>query len=315
MAADVLGRLSRVVGKTSFINSLIQSLVELVVVNRDPDSRAGASLALGCIHGYVGGMAAGSHLKTIVGILHSLAADPHPLVHKWALFALWLTIDSAGLLYEPFINSTLSIVAKVSLYFLFQLFMAESHEITASLSNLPYSGESNSEASPCLGRILYSILGVIGPDLGSSSRVRDLCFRCSPLLLLLFSLYEELKNDDDPFVMVEALKCIQHFILFAPSHLNIEQLVPFLSLQLSNTVGHSYLKHKSAVTCIYQLVQRDADQVRQASESHRLEETLFSLLDFETDSSVQLEIKDILLGLMRCTVPLTPSRYLFSLMI
>jgi hypothetical protein len=113
VSADVLGRLSRVVGDTSFITSLIQSLVDLVVVNRDPDSRAGASLALGCIHGYVGGMAAGSHLKTIVGILHSLAADPHPIVHKWALFALWLTIDSAGLLYEPFVNSTLSIVAKV----------------------------------------------------------------------------------------------------------------------------------------------------------------------------------------------------------
>jgi hypothetical protein len=109
--------------------------------------------------------------------------------------------------------------------------------------------------------------------------------------------------------MVEALKCIQHFILFAPSHLDIQQLVPFLSLQLANTSGHSYLKHKSAVTCIYQLVQRDAEQVHLASESHRLEETLFSLLDFETDTNVQLEIKDILLGLLRCTVPITPSRF------
>lgn len=119
-----------------------------------------------------------------------------------------------------------------------------------------------------------------------------------------------MKNDDDPFVMVEALKCIQHFILFAPSHLDIQQLVPFLSLQLANTTGHSYLKHKSAVTCIYQLVQRDADQVHRASGTYRLEETLFSLLDFETDTNVQLEIKDILLGLLRCTAPISPSRFL-----
>lgn len=141
----------------------------MVVENRDPDSRAGASLALGCIHGYVGGMAAGSHLKTIVGILHSLASDPHPLVHKWALFAIWLTIDSAGLLYEPYVNSTLSVVSI--------LFMSEAHELTAALANLPNS-ESNSQVLPCLGRILYSLLGVIGPELGSAVKVRELCFRC-----------------------------------------------------------------------------------------------------------------------------------------
>lgn len=120
-------------------------------------------------------MAAGSvsfyltkHLKTIVGILHSLASDPHPLVHKWALFALWLTIDSAGLLYGPHVNSTLSVVAK--------LFMSEAHEMTAAMANQPNS-ESNSEVYPCLGRILYSLLGVVGPELESSSKIRDLCFR------------------------------------------------------------------------------------------------------------------------------------------
>jgi hypothetical protein len=36
---------------------------------------------LGCIHSQIGGMAAGLHLKTIVGVLMSLCNDPHPVVY------------------------------------------------------------------------------------------------------------------------------------------------------------------------------------------------------------------------------------------
>lgn len=68
---------------TSFVYDIIDSLINQVVENRDPDSRAGASLALGCINSYVGGMVAGPRLRKVVGVLHSLANDPHPLVHKW----------------------------------------------------------------------------------------------------------------------------------------------------------------------------------------------------------------------------------------
>ena len=47
-----------------------------MVNNRDPDTRAGSVLALGCIYSHVGGIAAGSYLKTLVGILLSLNSDP-----------------------------------------------------------------------------------------------------------------------------------------------------------------------------------------------------------------------------------------------
>ncbi|KAJ3381907.1 hypothetical protein HDU92_005075 [Lobulomyces angularis] len=289
VASEVLGRLSRVVGTTIFVNEIMQNLIDIVVNNREPEARAGASLAIGCINSYVGGMAAGAHLKTIVGILHSLASDPHPLVHKWALFSLWLTIDSAGLLYGPLVNSTLTVVAK--------LFMSESHETTSPLANLP-TAESNADVYPCLGKILYALLGVVGPELSSSAKVRDLCT----------SLYEELKNDGDASVMVEAIKCIQHFILFSPKHMNINTLVPFLQNQLSSSVEHSYLKRKSSITCLYQLVQRDAGKVQSAGV--QLEEQLFSLLDVESDQQVQLEIKDILMGLLKHMAPQCPSRWL-----
>lgn len=291
LSCDTLGRLCRVVSTTAFVNTLIQNLVDQVVKNRDPDTRSGASLALGCIHSYVGGMAAGSHLKTIVGILHSLASDPHPLVHTWALHSLWLTIDSAGLNYFPYVNSTLTVIVK--------LHMADSHEPTAPLANAP-GGDSNADIYPSLGRILYSLLGVLGPELQFNAKTRDLCF----------SLFEELKNDGEPFVMVEALKCIQHFILFAPKYMDINTLVPFLQMQLTGGHHHPYLKRKAAITCFYQLVQRDPTTVRNAAVNNQLEEQLFALLDTEMDHFVQDEIKDILIRLLKDTAPESPSRWL-----
>ncbi|KAI8814722.1 armadillo-type protein [Cladochytrium replicatum] len=166
-ACEMVGRLSRVGGSASAVNPLIQSLVDQVVKNRDPDRRASSALALGYVHSYVGGMAAGSHLKTIVGLLHTLATDPYPLVHTWVLHSVWLTIESAGLMYGPFVNSTLSVVAK--------LLMSESHELAAPLANGPGSS-SESGAYPIFGRILHALLGVVGPELQASSKMRDLFF-------------------------------------------------------------------------------------------------------------------------------------------
>ena len=42
---------------------------------RDVVSRTGHSLALGCLHRYVGGMGSGQHLNTSVSILLALAQD------------------------------------------------------------------------------------------------------------------------------------------------------------------------------------------------------------------------------------------------
>lgn len=48
---------------------------------RDAASRTGHSLALGCLHRYVGGMGTGQHLNTSVSILLALAQDTNaPIV-------------------------------------------------------------------------------------------------------------------------------------------------------------------------------------------------------------------------------------------
>ncbi|TPX44962.1 hypothetical protein SeMB42_g03131 [Synchytrium endobioticum] len=290
--SEVLGRLARTVGTAIFINPLIQGLVDQVVNNRDPVARSGYALALGYINSYVGGMAAASHIKTIVGILHSLAADPHPLVHTWALHALWLTVESSGLMYEPYVNSTLLTVAR--------LFMSDTHEIPYLAANQP-GGDTNADVYPTFGRILHALVGVVGPELQDGKRVRELCF----------GLYEALRNDSDPFVVVEAIKCVQHFILFAPKHVDIASLVPFLQVQLAGDYkSHGALMRKASVTCLYQLVQRNPESVLAAAMNSQLEEQLFALLDTEMDGTVCDETRDILMGLLRHVAPTRPSRWL-----
>ena len=57
--------------------------------NRDVVSRTGHSLALGCLHRYVGGLGSSQHLHTSVSILLALAQDvASPQVQVWSLHAL-----------------------------------------------------------------------------------------------------------------------------------------------------------------------------------------------------------------------------------
>jgi len=291
ISSETVGRLAQVMNTATFTNPLIQELIDKVINLRDPETRSGCSLALGCIQSHIGGMAGGSQLKTIVGILHSLASDPHPIVHMWALYSIWLTVEGSGLMYSSYVNSTLSIMSK--------LIMSESHEPVDSFENYNNLHAGNAGVYPAFGKILYALIGVIGPELMLSSTLRDLCF----------NLYEEFKNDSDPFVVVEAIRCIQHFILFAPKNLSVETLIPFLQYQLSNdNKSQVQILRKACVTCLYQLVQREPELVLR--NANKLEEQLFGLLDIEPDKMVKDEIKDILLNLLRHVGPKHPSKWL-----
>jgi HEAT repeat-containing protein 5 len=125
--------------------------------------------------------------------------------------------------------------------------------------------------------------------------LRDICF----------ALYQQLKNDEDPLVVVEAVKCVQNFIMFAPKNVDIPKLIPFLQVQINGNVS---VIRRACVTCLYQLTQRDPSSVLSAAINHQLEEQLFGLLDIEIDSMIRAEIKDILTALLRHVAPAAPSR-------
>lgn len=287
VACEALGRLTSVLGSLTVTNQ-IKYLMDQVVANRDPDARAGYALALGNVFSHLGGMMAGGHLRSIVEYLTSLSRDPHPIVHKWSLHSLALTISSAGLMFSPYVSSTLTNVATV--------YLAESHELAGAGSIATANIAMASELSVYheLGRIIYGLIGILGPELQSSVKVRELCV----------GLVEELRNEDDEFVIVQGIRCTQHLIMFAPLLVDMSTLVPFLQARLRRSTGLS-LK-KAAMTCMYQLVQRDVKSVFQHSMGG-LDDQFFKLLD--TDPTLQ-DVKDVVRSWITQTALEQPSQWI-----
>ncbi|KAF9162925.1 hypothetical protein DFQ26_003103 [Actinomortierella ambigua] len=287
VACEALGRLTSLLGSAT-ISVQIKYLMEQVVANRDPDARAGYALALGNVFSHLGGMVAGGHLRSIVEYLTSLSRDPHPIVHKWSLHSLALTIESAGLMYSPYVNSTLTNVATV--------YLAESHEPAGAGSVATANIAMQSELSVYheLGRIIYGLIGILGPELQSSAKVRELCV----------GLVEELRNEEDEFVIVQGIRCTQHLIMFAPQLVDMATLVPFLQARLRRSTGLS-LK-KAAMTCMYQLVQKDVKAVFQHSKGG-LDDQFFKLLD--TDPTLY-DVKDVVRSWISQTALEQPSQWI-----
>lgn len=67
--------MAQVVGDPRFVAEMAQNSFDKLKSARDAVSRTGHSLALGCLHRYVGGMGSGQHLSTSISILLALAKD------------------------------------------------------------------------------------------------------------------------------------------------------------------------------------------------------------------------------------------------
>ena len=74
-AGEALGRMSQVGGDTNFVAQIAQTSFESLKSTRDPVTRTGHSLVLGCLHRYVGGMGSGQHLQMSVSLLHQLSEE------------------------------------------------------------------------------------------------------------------------------------------------------------------------------------------------------------------------------------------------
>lgn len=258
--------------------------MDQIVSNRDPHGRAGCALAFGAIYSHVGGLAAGPLLKTTVNVLMSLSNDPHPVVHFWALNALARVINAASLAYAPFVSSTLGMLLKV--------YLMESHEREGgSLTNANISGDF--PAYPVVCQIIDAVITVLGPDMQDSPRTRS----------LVLSLVHEFSLEDDEGICVEAIKCMQHFLMFAPEHANIPELVERFRSHLSSSRRPLKL---ASINALYQLVQKDA-LVMSKLGGDRLVEDLFGMLD--DDSSVQ-GVRNVISSWLQQTVIYNPSAWI-----
>uniref|UniRef100_A0A8C1NSV5 HEAT repeat-containing protein 5B n=1 Tax=Cyprinus carpio TaxID=7962 RepID=A0A8C1NSV5_CYPCA len=283
-AGEALGRMAQVVGEASFIARMAQHSFDKLKSARDVVSRTGHSLALGCLHRYVGGIGSGQHLKTSVSILLALAQDAtcHE-VQTWALHSLALIVDSSGPMYRGYVEPTLSLV------------------LTLLLTVPP----SHTEVHQCLGRCLGALITTVGPELqGNSVSISTIRSSCLVGCAIM-------QDHSDSLVQAAAISCLQQLHMFAPRHVNLSSLVPSLCVHLCSS--HLLLR-RAAVACLRQLAQREAAEVceyamslaRRAGDSKDstsinlnitetgLEGVLFGMLDRETDRKLCSDIHDTL---------------------
>lgn len=282
-SSEAIGRLASLAG-TNFLTGQIKTLVDQVVSNRDPHGRAGCALAFGAIYEHVGGLAAGPLLKTTVNVLISLSQDPHPVVHYWALSALAQVINAASLAYAPYVSSTLGMA--------FKIYMSDAHEPEGgTLHNVNI--RSDLPAYQVICRILDAIINVLGPDLQESSSTQT----------LVFNIVHELFAEDDDGIRVEAIKCMQHLLMFAPEHVSLPELVVQFRDYL--TSPRRPLKIAS-INALYQLVQKDALFMSKVG-GDKLVEVLFGMLD--SDPSIE-GVRSVITSWLRQTAIYNPSAWI-----
>ncbi|KAG6887575.1 hypothetical protein C0992_011744, partial [Termitomyces sp. T32_za158] len=193
-------------------------------------------------------------------------------------------INAASLAYAPFVSSTLGMLLKI--------YLMESHEREGgTLPNANLSGDH--PAYPVVCQIIDAVISVLGPDMQESARTRT----------LILNLVCEFSVEDDEGICVEAIKCIQHFLMFAPEYINIPDLVTQFRSHLSST--RRPLKIAS-INALYQLVQKDA-LVMSKLGGDQLVEDLFGMLD--DDSSVQ-GVRNVISSWLEQTVVHNPSAWI-----
>lgn len=282
-ASEALGRLASLAG-TSFLTAQIKTLVDQVVNNRDPHGRAGCALAFGAIYSHVGGLAAGPLLKTTVNVLMSLGNDPHPVVHFWALSALAQVINAASLAYSPYVSGTLGMI--------FKLYTLDTHEPEGGTSfNTNQSGDLPTYQVTC--QIIDAVIGVLGPELQESMTTRS----------LVLDLVQEFGQETEEGICVEAIKCLQHFLIFTPEQVDIPELVRKLRTYLASS---RRLLKMASINALYQMVQRDALVMSKVG-GDRLVEDLFGMLD---EASVAGGVRGVISSWLRQTVIHNPSAWI-----
>ncbi|KAH8431341.1 AP-1 complex accessory protein LAA1 [Aspergillus melleus] len=294
IGVEAFGRLCDSSGNT-FTSTQINWLVDTIVENREPNTRAGCAAALGCIHSQVGGMAAGLHLKTIVGVLMSLCNDPHPVVHFWALGGLERVANSAGLTFSPFVSSSLGMLA--------QLYNADTHnEESATLAT---SNIEMSFLTPVLiSRCVDSMINVLGPDLQDIAKTRN----------LILTLLRQFQLEDNPALVTESSKCLDHLSLYAPGYVDFSGYVNRLQSELSS---NNPLMRDVAIRALSNLMKRDAVSVIKTA-SPTLEEEIWLAFDDTPDNSIlrnmiqdwlqQTALVETELWIQRCHNTLTTTR-------
>lgn len=200
----------------------------------------------------------------------------------WALHALALITDSGGPMFRGYVEPTLSLVLSLLL--------------SVSMSNV--------EVFQCLGQCLAALITGVGPELQGSSMRSQFLVGCAVL-----------NAHPDPVVRASAITCLQQLQLFAPRICDISDNVP--SLCVSLTDKHLLLRREAAAFLkqlshrqVEEVIQQAKDATAKSTLPKPLEESLFGLLDSETDGRLVADVKEILLSMVTSLSSTNPRHWL-----
>lgn len=254
LAAEGLGRLCKASG-IDFATHEITHLIDMIVSNREPHARSGGAAALGCLHSQMGGMAAGIHLKNIVGVLTSLANDPHPTVHFAAIDALSRVADSAGLAFSGYVSGTLGLLAR--------LYVLDSHnEEAAMLSSSNVDTDLQTSAS--VARSVDSMINALGPDLQDMTKTRN----------LLLTLTYQFQLEKAASLSVESLRCLEHMSMYAPGQISFQ---PYVRQLQGRLLDDNEEVRNVALAGLFNAMRRDAEEVINVADSSLEKQLWFTM--------------------------------------
>ncbi|KAK2986819.1 hypothetical protein RJ640_011044 [Escallonia rubra] len=269
-----------------------------------------------CLACSAGGMALSSLVPATVNSISSLAKSSIAGLQIWSLHGLLLTIEAAGLSYVSHVQATLGLATDILL------------------------SEENGwvELQQGVGRLINAIVAVLGPELApgsiffsrcksvvteiSSQRetatLLELTTQVAPLDVNYFSVVViQLPGGRKCVVLVMLVPMIvmrwwkylvsvrftQQLVLFAPQavtvHSHVQTLLPTLSSRQPT------LRHL-AVSTLRHLIEKDPASVI----DEQIEDTLFHMLDDETDPEIGNLVRTTIMRLLYASCPLFPSHWL-----
>ncbi|ORY85450.1 armadillo-type protein [Protomyces lactucae-debilis] len=268
-AAAAMGRLASFGGQAN-ATLKVNEVIDRIVNDRESTVRAGCVTALGQIYRRLGGIAAVYHLRAVLNVLLSLAADPHPVVHFYTLEALVVVVEASGLNYSAHVNDTLTLLLQ-----LYVTDVLDPDTGTLASSNMAIDFD-------CLHLVAQnadSLINIIGPDLEDDNSARD----------QLLTLVNELVVTTSNRLIADGLICTQHLALYAAKKLDLTTYIVSLHYHLRNA---DPLIQEATADGLYELMKVNANAVvRHSSVTSRFDTALWLLLDSRPDWNT---IKDII---------------------
>ena len=195
-------------------------------------------------------------MKQMLAILNSLASDPHPAVHYWALDALCKVADATGLAFSAYVSSTLGMLA--------QLYVSEAHaEECASYSSS--NVDIDMPSLTAIARSIDSVINVLGPDLQDNMKTRN----------MILTLTYQFQTEPSSLLAAQSLKCLEDFSMYAPGHISF---APYIRQLQSKLLSDDPRVLEASLTGLYNAMKRGAEEVLANAEPD-LEEQLWMVLD------------------------------------